>query len=86
MPRKAIRIEISVKTDGSGRGGQHTVHVVKMEFETLTRNIVMTRIHEEDASSFTYWTEACHMPYRRNNWTNSWNVGQDGLVVMRWDF
>ncbi len=46
----------------------------------------MSRIHHENFLKTANWAEACDMPYRWNRWTNKWNKGQDGLVVLRWDF
>ena len=37
-------------------------------------------------SKLTNWTEACDMSYTTNSWSNGRKTGQDGLVVMRWDF
>ena len=32
------------------------------------------------------WTGACNMSLGINNWTNRWSTGQNGLMVMRWNF
>ena len=50
------------------------------------RPFVASRVHQEIFSKLTNWTGACDMLHERSCWTNTWAMGQDGLVVMHLDF
>ncbi len=46
----------------------------------------MSRVLQENFSKFANWTGACELLYEPSHQANRRTVGQDGLVVMRWDF